>query len=367
MLKNIERAQCSRWMEKKYEPGLVSVIIPTYNSAQYLADTLNSVYAQTYRPIEIIVIDDGSTDNTKVIVKQWKANISLNHKFELHYYHQENAGAQVARNLGLKKSRGEYIQFLDSDDLLSASKVSKQVNMLSISNINTAILGQSYRFRVLPRCIKIFKDRRMKGHGAEALGYWIGGLSAPIHSILWRRIDLYSLGPWDEALTAGQDREYTLRFLLEGGTFRICPQSFVFYRMYNKPHFSISGDRSERSLESRLRILTRLEKRITQDNKLGEYREALSQGYYKLARISVRHSNDVMHSCLKRFRELSPNQKIPGSIVHRLLDKCLGLTGSEKILDFIRYKLGIRNMRYLYSVADTRQLFMKNVPGPLSK
>ena len=79
---------------------------------------MDSVYKQTYRPIEIIVVDDGSTDNTCQVINEWGSKYAEDNGFRLQYFFQENAGAPVARNLGMIESQGEFIQFLDSDDLL---------------------------------------------------------------------------------------------------------------------------------------------------------------------------------------------------------------------------------------------------------
>jgi len=97
----------------------VSVVIPTYNSAQFIVETLESVFAQTYEDYEIIVVDDGSTDNTREVLKPYMSRIR--------YIYKENGGASSARNLGIKSAEGEYIAFLDSDDLWMPEKLEKQM------------------------------------------------------------------------------------------------------------------------------------------------------------------------------------------------------------------------------------------------
>ena len=108
------------------EKKLVSVIIPAYNKADYTISTINSVLNQTYSPIEIIVVDDGSTDNTNEKLKKFKNDI--------HYYYQENKGASSARNLGTKKSQGEYIAYLDCDDIYYPEKIEKSISQLEKNN-----------------------------------------------------------------------------------------------------------------------------------------------------------------------------------------------------------------------------------------
>lgn len=106
--------------------GLVTTIIPVYNRAEMLVQAVQSVLDQDYRPIEIIIIDDGSTDNTYAIAQQ----LALNSPEEVRVLRQSNAGPGMARQNGLEHARGEFIQYLDSDDLLCERKFTLQVEML---------------------------------------------------------------------------------------------------------------------------------------------------------------------------------------------------------------------------------------------
>ena len=100
----------------------VSVIIPTYNCAQYIAEAIESVLNQTFKDFEVIVIDDGSTDNTKQVVELFGDKIS--------YYYQENHGVSVARNNGISSSSGDYVSFLDSDNKWLPNLLSESVPIL---------------------------------------------------------------------------------------------------------------------------------------------------------------------------------------------------------------------------------------------
>lgn len=111
---------------RKMKDNLVSVIIPTYNSEKYIAETLNSVLNQTYREIEIIIIDDCSKDNTFEIVKEYEKKYSN----IVCLKQEQNKGVAEARNRGIKKSRGRYIAFLDSDDLWYEKKLEKQLKLM---------------------------------------------------------------------------------------------------------------------------------------------------------------------------------------------------------------------------------------------
>lgn len=104
--------------------SLISVIVPCYNQAQYLPETLDSVIAQTYVNWECIIVNDGSTDNTAEIAQRYCAKDS-----RFRYVEKKNGGLSSARNVGLEEAKGDYIQFLDSDDLLSENKFKQQLEV----------------------------------------------------------------------------------------------------------------------------------------------------------------------------------------------------------------------------------------------
>ena len=112
---------------------LVSVIVPVYNAEKYLAATLGGVIAQDYRPIEVLVVDDGSTDGSGDIARGFP---------EVRYFHQPNQGPAVARNVGIENARGELIAFLDADDTWMPTKLSLQVRYLLDHPETTFVLAR---------------------------------------------------------------------------------------------------------------------------------------------------------------------------------------------------------------------------------
>lgn len=103
---------------------LVSIVTPVYNGEQYLAEAIESALAQTYRNFELLIINDGSTDNSKAIITSYLNNSKI------HYFEQQNAGVAAARNLALRNANGKYIGFLDQDDLWLPDKLSTQIQYL---------------------------------------------------------------------------------------------------------------------------------------------------------------------------------------------------------------------------------------------
>ena len=190
-------------------PGLISIIIPTYNRASLITASLDSVLAQTYRPIEIILVDDGSSDNTREVVTEWalKADVGL----AVRYFHQANQGGCAARNRGLVESQGEFVNFLDSDDRLLPGALQRKVDCL--------------RSSAAPYCYD--RGERVDGEG-KPLGYhgrpWTayGGLFFLTYHFdaagpLIRRSLCIQVGPWHDSLSGSQEVEYFARLKLHGG------------------------------------------------------------------------------------------------------------------------------------------------------
>jgi glycosyltransferase involved in cell wall biosynthesis len=119
------------------EGPLVSICIPTFNRKEYLEVTLESIVNQTYKNIEIVVVDDGSTDGTEEMIKDFN--------FPIRYHWQENAGDAAARNKLISLAKGEYISFIDSDDLLMPDSVERMVGAVITEPVDTIVYGSYYR------------------------------------------------------------------------------------------------------------------------------------------------------------------------------------------------------------------------------
>lgn len=117
-------------MEREYVKGRVSVIIPVYNAEKFISEALDSVFAQTYKDIEIVLVDDRSRDNSADIIKEYMKN----NQNIIYYLQPTNQGAGAARNKALELATGEYVAFLDSDDIWMPTKIKKQINLMSETN-----------------------------------------------------------------------------------------------------------------------------------------------------------------------------------------------------------------------------------------
>ena len=192
-----------------YEPGLASVIIPTRNRPAMTCEAVASCRSQTYRPIEVIVVDDGSSDDTAAAVETAARHdpTGADAGFTVRVLRQDHRGAPAARNRGLCESRGEFIQFLDSDDLLLPDKLQRQVEHLQshpeLMFNYTIALNVDAAGNVL---WSYGEPMPAPGRAALISGYFWDTPAPLIRRDLCRRI-----GPWDEQLASNQELEYFSR------------------------------------------------------------------------------------------------------------------------------------------------------------
>lgn len=207
---------------------LVSIIIPTYNRADFLKNCLFSVINQTYRPIEIIVVDDGSTDHTNIVVGEIQSQTLDDPGITLKFISVVNGGAPRARNIGILESRGGWIQFLDSDDTILPEKVE---NAIEIANLKDADIVYSRAQFVDEHQTKInrFWGRPLDGSDNDYFEFsW--QTMCPIYS----RQALDEIGLWNEDLTMQQDWEFCVRGVVSVSKIHFLNQVDSFYRVHSQ-------------------------------------------------------------------------------------------------------------------------------------
>ena len=136
---NIGVAASADLLPGKGERGLVSAIVPTFNRSELVLDALESLVRQTHRQVQIVVVDDGSTDDTQAVLHRWSAR---HPDFQIDIIHQENRGVAAARNAGLRIAEGEFIYFLDSDDLAHPFALAELVEALHAYRRAPVAVGQ---------------------------------------------------------------------------------------------------------------------------------------------------------------------------------------------------------------------------------
>ncbi len=205
--------------------GLVSVVIPLYNKEAYILQTLQSVLNQTYANLECVIVDDGSTDNSVDIVREF---ISKN-KLSWRLISQQNSGQTKARNHGIRQAGGEFIAFLDSDDLWPATKIELQVKAIE-KKPNSVLILSSYAIfsdaKLIPRVVRHNKSKKMNSHWLDMRGFG-GGLES---LGLIRRETLDRVGSFDESLSTSSGLDLSLR-LERVGKILLLPEIGLYYRL----------------------------------------------------------------------------------------------------------------------------------------
>jgi hypothetical protein len=194
---------------------LVSIIIPTHNRAQLLAELLFSIREQRYRPLEVVVVDDASTDNTQAIVEQFAEEAGRGGEIALIASANAKKGAQAARNQGIQLARGDALMFVDSDDTLLPDGIAKLAEALCAAPHVDYVYGKVVVTDNMLRRIErapIFGSS-FTGRSEDLAGYHWHTMGA-----LYRKRCVQAVGPWNLALTGSQDWEYQARVKMTGGT-----------------------------------------------------------------------------------------------------------------------------------------------------
>lgn len=196
--------------------SLISCIIPTYNGEKYLPEAIESVLGQNYRPIEVIVADDGSTDDTAVVASRYGQEVRL--------VSQANAGPAAARNLGVRSATGDFVAFLDQDDVWRPEKLRRQYARFEERPELDISVAHVQRFWVsaLAEQEKRYRDHRL----AKPLPGYVTG------TILARRSVFDRSGMFNPALRYGDTMEWYLRAVDAGAVAELLPDVLLLHRMH---------------------------------------------------------------------------------------------------------------------------------------
>jgi glycosyltransferase involved in cell wall biosynthesis len=219
------------------EVPLVSILIPSYNAQEWIAATIRSAISQTWPRTEIIVIDDGSTDSTLAVARQFESE-------GVRVITQKNQGASAARNNAFSHSKGDYIQWLDADDLLAPDKISKQMEFVLqgvsprtlLSSAWAHFMYRPYRAQFHPSALwcdlspKEWLLRKMEQNIYMQTATW-----------LVSRQLTEAAGSWDVRLLGDDDGEYFCRVLLASNGVRFVPDAKVYYRTFRFDSLSYVG------------------------------------------------------------------------------------------------------------------------------
>lgn len=283
---------------------LVSVIIPCYNAEKWIAETLQSVFQQSWKNIEVIIVNDGSTDRSLDVLNQY---LSRNIKI----INQKNHGQTAALNSGLARVSGEYIQYLDADDLLGHDKIERQV----------------HRLIEQPSCIATAEWARFVDNHNEAVFApeetwqdmdsidWLvtnwkdgGGMMYPAMWLI-PRVIVDSIGPWREDLTLTNDTEYFTRAVLASHRVLFCADAHTYYR--SGISGSLSGIKTIKGWESQFKVIELCQGHLLSHEDSERTRRVCSMLWQRLAHGCYPYSRSLANKALARAHTLNTTQIRP--------------------------------------------------------
>ena len=205
----------------------VSILVPLYNAEQYVVDTLESCINQTYKNIEVVVVDDGSKDNSLTVAREY----AQTHP-QIKVISQENGGGCKARNTALAHSTGDYIVYLDADDIISPDFIEEHLRLLKDEPYTTVATCKWDRFyndlsdATFPERI-VYHDYDC---GLKLVEDLLNGGMFGVTCYMTSRKLIEEAGPWDERVLVNQDGEFFVRVLLRAGKIKFGPNSALYYR-----------------------------------------------------------------------------------------------------------------------------------------
>ena len=304
----------------------VSIIIPNYNNSLYLGDCIESCLNQGLEDYEIIVVDDHSTDGSLQVLEKYQRH----NPYIIRVYTNKNKGACAARNYGYELSKGEFIQFLDSDDLLSKNKINTQLNLLkqrpkAIANCGWIhFVEKPYDKDYRPQII----DKSYSNPLSWLIDSWNGGGMGQTGCWLIPRTLIKKAGLWNETLLKNQDGEFICRVILQCNSIEFSSSNFVYYRkginsVSNRSNFSAAKS----VLESYKAYEIILKK---EDNH--RIRTALSKNYSSFIYLFYNRYPSLRTKAIQNIKDLGCEVRVCFSMnILDRLSQIIGLSNTMKL------------------------------------
>lgn len=272
---------------------LVSIIIPCYNQGEFLDKTLKSVLNQTYTNWECIIVNDGSSDDNEEIAEKWTAK---DNRFI--YLKKENGGVSSARNLGIEKAKGNFIQFLDADDLLADDKIAISIDVVQEHKVDVVCSNYLMFNKSIHNSQPPFSQLGdFEFNFYNLARYWNNGFTIPIHCWFFNAGLLKEI-QFPVGLTAQEDWVVWLRIFQKSPKTFYISQQLAFYRMNPKGRTKTSGFFNEtvQAVHFLKPFLSEAEFKILYEAVIIRYNEGML--YWKNREINLKKSNTYQFGLL---------------------------------------------------------------------
>ncbi len=282
----------------------VSIIIPCFNAESWLTESIDSCLNQTYAKLEIIVVDDGSTDGSLEIIKGYGDR--------LRWHSRPNKGSNPTRNEGLAMASGDYVLFLDADDYILPERVEKQ--MACFQRTGADVVFSSVRSQKHHPDGRIVlgdpSDERYYRPGDDVLETLITSKRLAHNlSPMFTKDILERIGGWDETVPCSQDRDLLLSLALAGAHFEFLSGCYSVYRQYPSGA-RVSASKGRVRAETSLKRTAKAEQALRQQGRYQTYRKALAQALFRSAFLyALYYSEEEYRQILDHIQGLDPNYR----------------------------------------------------------
>lgn len=314
--------------------NLISIIIPVHNKEEFVWQTVDSALNQTYPNTEVVLINDGSKDRSLEILKEFQ----IKYPDRVTLIDSANRGVSAATNLGIQASRGEYIQFLDADDLISPDKINTQISLLK-GKVEQSLATCSYvgfKGSIQNNNKVPYGAFRSFESGFELLlQFWERQEMLQPACYLTHKSLIEKVGPWDENLTINQDGEFFMRVLLQAKEIIFDSESLVYYR--NPGQSNVSQQKSKKAFSSLLDSYQSYETNSLAIEDSNRVRTALKMVYQKFIYDCFPNYPELLSKAEELLEGLGVNDRtFIGGPKFQILSKYLGFKNALRLKRFLK-------------------------------
>ena len=318
---------------------VVSVIIPCYNAWPFLAEAIDSALGQTYPrsaalgcnpTTEVIVVDDGSTDQSMEVLNAYGERIR---PVRL----RQNRGGSHARNVGAGLATGTFLMFLDADDVIAPDALDSLLDAVREHPRTLAVGDWSRLRRVDGAWVTVSRNIPLPHEEEDPVREWLKGRWVPPCAVLWRH-DAYDLtGGWDEEITFNDDGDLMYRAFCRGVRMKVAEQARSYYRDHGAVRLTVGTDMgSVAKLESGVRVLEKLRAELEQLGTFSSYELAVGSAYKTLALYGFQHRHvELARQCLAIGESMAGRKAVSPTLSGRMLERLAGLERKEKLASFL--------------------------------
>jgi O-antigen biosynthesis protein len=304
----------------------VSVVIPCHDAAAFLAMAIDSVLAQDPPPLEVIVVDDASTDGSVDVARGYGGRVRV-------IASERNRGPAATRNAGAAAASGAAILFLDADDEVAPGTLAALAAALAERPGGIAACPWN-RLRLRDgRWTRVPAGRAYMRPEADPLREWLEGAWVPTCALLWSREAYTCSGGWNEALWQNEDGDIAIRAFTRGVGVTVAGGGEGLYRTHGDERLTVSTDVfSARRIDSQRSVMDGLRAALEAQGRLGAYAEPIGLAYHRIAVTAFRSGFPAIgRDCLAKGHELAGERAVSRTRAGRLLGRVLGVERKERV------------------------------------